>query len=144
MTAGRVVTTVVNDKGLGVFESDQTVELSGVEGGGRVRRYDVVDKVPVPDIAYNPKHQVEGLATSEGAAFMMVELPAGFKSPMHATPSMDYGVMVSGEIVLMLDSGEETILRAGDVYVQKGAAHMWENRSSEVARFTVTLLASRP
>ena len=69
---------------------------------------------------------------------------------MHRTQSVDYGIVLSGEMVLVLDDSE-TVLRAGDVVVQRGTSHRWENRSQQTARmafilvdgcFTVELLDS--
>src|SRR6476660_362284 len=64
--------------------------------------------------------------------------PAGGASPMHRTETIDYGVVLSGEIVLVLDDSE-TVLRAGDVVVQRGTDHRWENRSAEVTRVAFIL-----
>ena len=61
---------------------------------------------------------------------------------MHRTLSCDYGAVMSGEIVLRLDSGEETTVRAGEFMVQRGANHEWINRSEEVCRIVVVMVAS--
>ncbi|MFC4907048.1 cupin domain-containing protein [Actinomadura gamaensis] len=50
---------------------------------------------------------------------------------MHTTDSLDYVLVVSGEVVLELDDGEEAVLRAGDVVVQNGTRHAWHNRGAE-------------
>jgi quercetin dioxygenase-like cupin family protein len=50
---------------------------------------------------------------------------------MHTTDSMDYVVVVSGEVTLELDDGQQTVLRAGDVVVQNGTRHTWLNRGAE-------------
>ncbi|HTC43865.1 MAG TPA: cupin domain-containing protein [Steroidobacteraceae bacterium] len=57
----------------------------------------------------------------------------GKRTVMHRTRTVDYVVVISGEIVLVLDDSEVT-LRAGEVVVQRGTDHAWENRSSEPAR----------
>jgi mannose-6-phosphate isomerase-like protein (cupin superfamily) len=57
----------------------------------------------------------------------------GKRTVMHRTRTVDYVVVISGEIVLVLDDSEVT-LRQGDVVVQRGTDHAWENRSSEPAR----------
>jgi len=43
-------------------------------------------------------------------------MPPGASSPMHTTKSIDYGIVVEGEIELELDSGERTVLKSGYVY----------------------------
>jgi uncharacterized cupin superfamily protein len=50
---------------------------------------------------------------------------------MHTTDSLDYVLVVSGEITLELDDGEQTVVRAGDVVVQNGTRHAWRNHGTE-------------
>jgi mannose-6-phosphate isomerase-like protein (cupin superfamily) len=57
----------------------------------------------------------------------------GKRTVMHRTRTLDYVVVISGEIVLVLDDSEVT-LRAGDVVVQRGTDHAWENRAAQPAR----------
>jgi uncharacterized cupin superfamily protein len=52
---------------------------------------------------------------------------------MHRTRTLDYVVMIEGELVLILDDSE-VILKPGDVVVQRGTDHAWENRSDTIAR----------
>lgn len=60
---------------------------------------------------------------------------------MHRTESVDYGIVVFGEITLILDDGSETHLKAGDVVIQRGTDHAWENRSpTNPARMAFILL----
>lgn len=56
----------------------------------------------------------------------------------HRTQSVDYGVVISGEIVLLLDE-EEVTLRPGDVVVQRGTIHAWANRSHDLCRMLFVL-----
>ena len=48
---------------------------------------------------------------------------------MHRTVSLDYGVVLEGEIDLILDSGESRHMKRGDISVQRGTNHAWKNRS---------------
>lgn len=58
-----------------------------------------------------------------------IEAPEGQPHPlMHQTDTLDYIVILSGEIWLIVDEGE-TLLQAGDIVVQKGTNHAWSNRS---------------
>ena len=61
---------------------------------------------------------------------------------MHRSETIDYGVVVSGEIVLMLDS-EEVELKAGDVFVQRGTNHAWSNRSNLPCRVAFVLVTAK-
>ncbi len=58
---------------------------------------------------------------------------------MHRTRSIDYAVVISGEIDMLLDDSE-VHLTAGDVLVQRGTNHAWENRRKEVCRIAFVLI----
>ena len=57
----------------------------------------------------------------------------GKRTVMHRTKTLDYAVVIEGEVVLVLEDNEVT-LRASDVVVQRGTNHAWENRSERLAR----------
>ena len=63
----------------------------------------------------------------------------GLQSPVHRTASIDYGIVLEGEITLVLDDSEVT-LRAGDVVVQRGTDHAWANRGETTARVVFVLV----
>lgn len=58
---------------------------------------------------------------------------------MHRTDTVDYAVVLSGEIILLLDD-EDILLRAGDVVVQRGTNHSWANRGQEACRMGFVLV----
>ncbi len=58
---------------------------------------------------------------------------------MHTTDTIDYAIVLEGEIVAVLDR-DETLLRAGDILIQRGTAHGWENRSNRIARIAFVLI----
>lgn len=58
---------------------------------------------------------------------------------MHRTETIDYGIVLDGEIVLIMDEGE-TVVRAGDIVVQRGTNHGWANRSERVCRIAFILI----
>jgi quercetin dioxygenase-like cupin family protein len=64
---------------------------------------------------------------------------------MHRTVSLDYGVVLIGEMELVLDSGETRVMKVGDVAVQRGTNHAWRNTSkTEWARMMYVLQPSLP
>jgi hypothetical protein len=63
-------------------------------------------------------------------------------STFHATPSVDYHIMLEGEIWLLLDGGGETLISAGDIVIQNGTRHTWANRSSSPARYATVLVGA--
>lgn len=62
---------------------------------------------------------------------------------MHKTRSVDYGVVLSGEIDLLLDDTDVT-LRAGDVVIQRGTNHGWVNRGTEPCSMAFVLIDAKP
>lgn len=61
---------------------------------------------------------------------------------MHRTQSLDYAAVISGEIVLRLDSGEERTVKAGEFIVQRGVNHEWINRGKEVCRVMFVMVGA--
>lgn len=81
--------------------------------------------------------------TEVGASeFRVVDLPAGSRREMHRTDTVDYGIVLAGEVYLLLER-EETLLRTGDVVVQIGTNHAWHNRSGVVARMAFINLSGQ-
>lgn len=58
---------------------------------------------------------------------------------MHRTESVDYGIVLEGQIVLLLDE-EEVVLSPGDVVVQRGTIHAWTNRTDQITRMLFILV----
>ena len=61
---------------------------------------------------------------------------------MHRTETVDYGIVLEGEITLVMDEGE-TLCRAGDIIVQRGTNHGWANRSNANCRIAFVLIDGR-
>lgn len=76
-----------------------------------------------------------------GAADAHIEAPSRHPH-MHRTQSIDYGIVLDGEITLLLDEGE-TVVRTGDVVVQCGTSHGWANRSGRNCRIAFILIDGR-
>lgn len=71
--------------------------------------------------------------------FQPGHLRDGRQSRWHRTETVDYGIVISGELVLLLED-REVVLRQGDVVVQRGTNHAWANRGDEVARVAFVLV----
>lgn len=61
----------------------------------------------------------------------------------HKTDSIDYAIVLSGEIYALMDEGE-TLLKAGDVLIQRGTSHAWSNRTDEPAYVAFVLIDAEP
>ena len=72
-----------------------------------------------------------------GSAHLVVE---GARHPfMHRTETLDYAIVLEGEIDMLLDE-EDVHLKAGAVVIQRGTAHAWANRSKSVCRIAFVLI----
>ena len=78
-----------------------------------------------------------------GTIVRLVDLEPGSRSPMHRTETLDYGIVLAGDVRLVLDDGSETALRPGDVVVQRGTSHAWVNAGTEPARMAFVLVDAR-
>jgi quercetin dioxygenase-like cupin family protein len=147
-TIPRRVVTGHNASGSSVFTSDDPVPAAHTTPGGTLF-YELwaTDAAPAPigtepagtvppDPATGP---VSVPPARNGTKIRINELPPGAGSPMHRTQTVDYGIVLDGEVVLVLDDSE-TALRAGDVVVQRGTSHRWENRSGAPARVAFILI----
>ena len=106
-------------------------------GGTRIRIVDI------------PPDSVQNALTPEEAAAAFAAIGAahahGLDGPhalMHRTETVDYGIVLSGEVWLVVDEGE-TRLGPGDVVVQRGTNHAWSNRTEETARMAFVLVDGR-
>jgi quercetin dioxygenase-like cupin family protein len=78
-----------------------------------------------------------------GTVFRIVEYAPGVAPRHHRTESIDYAVVMAGEIDLELD-GTSVHLRQGDVLVQRGTIHNWVNRGTVPCIIAFVLIAAAP
>jgi len=120
--------------------SDEPAEdgiiLSPPENGTRIRVLDIPPETAEHAIdtaqarAHFAEIGAEGASTNTGDA----------RHPhMHRTETVDYGIVLEGEITLLVDVGEVTV-RAGDIVVQRGTNHGWANRSGKNCRIAFILI----
>jgi quercetin dioxygenase-like cupin family protein len=85
------------------------------------------------------------LKTSEanGTVFRVVRYEPGVAPRVHRTDTIDYAVVISGELDMQLD-GTEVHLKAGDVVVQRGTVHNWVNRGTEPCLVAFVLIDAKP
>jgi quercetin dioxygenase-like cupin family protein len=79
-----------------------------------------------------------------GTRFTINDIPPGNSGVLHRTDTLDYAIVISGEIDLMLENHIVVHLKAGDVAIQRGTNHSWENRGKETARVAFVLIDAKP
>ncbi len=78
-----------------------------------------------------------------GTRLTVNDIPPGGSGFMHRTETLDYVIVLSGEIDMEMDASSVK-LKAGDVMVQRGTRHRWINRGTEVARIAFVLIDAEP
>ena len=78
-----------------------------------------------------------------GTRFTINDIPPGATGAMHRTETLDYVIVLSGELDMEMDDSTVT-LKAGDVMVQRGTNHAWINRGSDYARVAFVLIDAEP
>lgn len=81
-----------------------------------------------------------GLTLEGGSVIRIVDMLPGRESPMHRTNSIDYGIVLEGEIELELDDGVKKTVRQGGIVVQRGANHLWRNTTDKPCRIVFVLI----
>ncbi len=143
-TGGRRVVTGHDADGKSVVLSDgappQNHPMQGeAVGADFIEMWSVAEAVPfltsLP--AAEPNDRAFTIMPPSGHLFRLIEIyppsMGGHRTVMHRTKTLDYVVVIEGEIVLVL-SDSEVVLKAGEVVVQRGTDHAWENRSDSITR----------
>ncbi|KAF3923500.1 hypothetical protein ABW21_db0208809 [Orbilia brochopaga] len=73
----------------------------------------------------------DGLIPRAGTLATYARFAPGMEVPLHRTASVDFGVVIDGEIELLLPGGETKLLRRGDVVIQRETEHGWRNVSPD-------------
>ncbi len=113
----------------------RAVHLEPPEGGTILR----IVEFP-PDKSWRGKRDTSEAFASIAAGHAPV---AGHDDPMmHITSTVDYIIVLKGEIYAVMDKGE-TLLKAGDILVQRGTNHSWHNRSDEPCIIAAVLVSAK-
>ena len=88
-------------------------------------------------------HNIGTPPPPNGTRCSVLHLMPGNKAVMHRTETIDYVIVLAGEVEMDMD--DSTVkLKAGDIVVQRGTNHAWANRSNAPARFAVVLVDAEP
>jgi quercetin dioxygenase-like cupin family protein len=142
----RRIVTGHDASGRAVVDSDQSLAAQpAADDGAWFTRLWTTTSWPADNLDAADGTRVQsGLAAANGSVLRIVDMAAGHRSPMHRTQSLDYGIVLQGEVDLELDDGRITSLNAGDVVIQRGTIHAWINRGSGPARLAFVLLGAAP
>jgi hypothetical protein len=129
-----------------VVNGDPTVGMASLVPGPSGTRFRICHMLPA---------QVWAKAIEEGVDLTAARREYAEKTPglaevmevehpgMHTTDTVDYGVVISGEIWLELDDGAEVHLKQGDSVAQNATRHAWRNKSSETCVMAFVMVGAR-
>lgn len=147
MTAPRRVVTGHDASGRSVILADGPAPRTHSIPGATFHELWSTSDTPAPLAPEEPAEPTDRpLVTPpdpHGTIIRFVDLAPRSRSPMHRTESLDYGIVLSGAVCLVLDDGSETALRPGDVVIQRGTDHAWVNETDEPARMAFVLVDGR-
>lgn len=152
----RQVVTGHDANGRSVFVQDKQIDGTPIPGLGELAfLWNADEPATYPDAGENP--QAEGIfAPVGGVRFLLTEytpqstvapdltpeMTAGEQPGMHTTDTTDFGILISGKLVLEVDDGAEVTLSPGDVVVQNGTAHRWRVVGDEPAVMAVCIVGA--
>ncbi|MEN9010956.1 MAG: cupin domain-containing protein [Yoonia sp.] len=113
------------------------ITLPPPKGGTRMRFVDIPPDTEdfLQDGAANMNSAFEEIG-DQGASTVQADSPHPL---MHRTETIDYGIVIEGEMTLVLDKAE-TLLKPGSVVIQRGTNHAWANRSGKPCRMLFVLI----
>ncbi|KAI0007572.1 hypothetical protein F4779DRAFT_498825 [Xylariaceae sp. FL0662B] len=142
-----------DDAGTAVVHSVRPAQWTSFEGGIMGFNQIYTNTSP-PDLNGNADVQFHdniiaggklGLATKGGTVCRMVDFGPQYECMMHRTQSLDFGVVVEGELDMLLDDGSVTRMKRGDIAVQRATMHAWRNPSTTGwARMVFVLQDTKP
>ena len=143
----RRVVTGHNIQGGAVFTDDRELTPEMI-GGGDAAFATIWATETVPADLNDPRDGCEistGLTLEQGSVIRIVDMFPGEESPMHRTRSIDYGIVLEGEVELELDDGVTKTIGAGGIIIQRGTVHLWRNPSADqICRIVFVLIEAAP
>lgn len=144
MKIRRIVTGHTGDGKATVAVDEVSTDVVSFRPGAIICNLWSTDRLPADNQASGDgAKQMRGTAHPEGSVFRIIEFAPGVAPRNHRTQSLDYAIVLSGEIDMDLD-GEVVHLRAGDALVQRGTIHNWINRGNLPCVIAFVLIGAEP
>jgi mannose-6-phosphate isomerase-like protein (cupin superfamily) len=117
---------------------EEGLTLAPPKNGTRIRILDIPPEDPA--FAAITPEQARAHFAEVGAVEASSHSGESSRHPfMHRTETVDYGIVLEGEVTLIMDVGE-AVVRAGDIVIQRGTNHGWANRSDRNCRIAFILI----
>ena len=118
-------------------------EIEGIPGRQGFSNFPMwaTKKLPAELTEEDPNNWEIGTTIADGSVYRLAQYEPGVAERWHRTDSVDYAIVVSGEMWMQLEK-EEVHLKAGDVVIQRGTVHNWMNRGKEPCVMLFALIAT--
>ena len=149
----RRIVTGHDADGKAIVASDERLTAVSRRSGAHVTGCEIwsSDRMPVDNSEAAGAAQRAGFVkrynyvrTGQGTTFRITEWAPGHARFAHRTETVDYAILLSGEIDLELENGVVVHLKPGDIVVQRGTMHTWVNRGSVPAVTAFILIDAKP
>lgn len=139
----RRVVTGLDKEGKSVVKWDSELETyTSRPGNERVELW-ATKSLPAEQTEEDPANWELDMNLASGSIFRIARYePKKVAEMWHSTDTIDYGIVLTGEICMQLEK-EEVILKEGDVLIQRGVNHNWVNRSDKVCVIAFILIATK-
>ncbi len=136
------VITGHNVQGRAVFKSeDVSPTKMSPSGDASFLLIWTTDTVPADNYDETDGRGRDAVTTlNHGSVIRIVDMLPGKESAMHRTNSIDYGIVLEGEIELELEDGAKKAIHQGGIIVQRGTNHLWRNTTDKVTRIAFVLI----
>ena len=149
----RRVVTGHDAKGKAIVATDEVLTAVARRIGAGIIGCEIwsTDRMPVDNSREADAAQRKGyvvrhnyVGSGQGTTCRITEFAPGHGRFQHRTETVDYAILLSGEIDMELENEEVVHLKAGDVVVQRGTMHTWVNKGSVPAVFAFILIDAKP
>jgi mannose-6-phosphate isomerase-like protein (cupin superfamily) len=125
-------------------ERDPTLDYASLippQGGTSIAVFDF----PPDTVMQNLVDGIKAFEELSAALPGLIETFEPENPGMHTTATIDYGIILEGEMWLELDNGQSRLVKAGEIVIQNGTRHAWRNKSERIARALFVMIGtSRP
>ncbi len=143
----RRIITGHNEEGKATFSINETL-IPKVIPSGDAAMATIWTTATVPADVNDPidgATREAGTTLLGGSVLRVVDMLPGASSPMHRSSSIDYGIILEGEIELELDEGRVELVKKGEIIIQRGTIHRWRNPSAtQICRIIFVLIEAKP
>lgn len=137
----RRIVTGHDENGKSMIKWDTEIEsIPGRPGFENIALW-ATDSLPVKFTDEDPNDWELGTSLANGSVLRIVKYEPGVAERWHRTDTLDYGIILAGELWMQTDKGE-VHLKPGNVVIQRGTIHNWQNRGTEPCVVAFILIAT--